>query len=470
MRAIRLLLPTPRSARGKLGIVAFLTTFSVLAGSTAGYAYWQSSLTVTSTVGAADLTLATSNFNSVGYTFGNDSLVTTGSVTATNSTVTSSTQAGTVSLTFSPAAAAPLAGLVLLQLWTTTNPATCTAASTVPFGATVALWAANTVVTTTLAPGASVSYCVRSSIASRESVATSGGSSTFSPEISGTITVGNFSGTAVATTTQSTQYVFPAFLVDTTHWNFIRPNVDNATYNYCLDVSGTATTSGTMALSYSCETSSVSNQQWKFTASGVAGYYTIQPRNATALRVDNNSSSTSGAGVNVVTAGAAATATNQQWQLQQVSAGVFEVVSAYSGMCLTSPAGSSINLGQVTQAPCNGSAYQQFRLSQAFENVACSENNSAWTFTWTSISTGPYHVQVQGTTTDIAVTSSSTASGISISTSGYGRNSTTNVNFIDGLGTLVGTGALTAGSGNGNGNNGNGGGNSGGSCTVSDLQ
>jgi hypothetical protein len=455
--SIRRIVPNPRTLRGKLGIAAFLTTFIVLGSSTASFAYWQSSQTVTSTVSAANLTLATSNFTSVGYTFGNDTLVTTGSVTATNNTVTNSTQAANVSLTFGPNAAATLAGLVTVQLWTTTNPTNCTAAATAPSGAVSALWSANTVVTTTLAPGASASYCVRSSIASRDSVAFSGGSSTFSPKISGTITLGNFSGTAVATTTQSTQRIFPSYSIDTTHWNFLRPNVDNATYDYCLDVSGAATTSGTITIAYSCKSSGVSNQQWKFTASGVAGYYTIQPRHATALRLDNSSATASGAGVSVVTASTAATATNQQWQLQSISTGLYQMVNASSGMCLTTPSGSGINLGQVTQAPCDGTVFQQFRLSQAIENSSCTATSSAWNFSWTSISTGPYHVQVQGTSTDLAVTAA-TAAGVSIPTTGYATNTTTNVNFIDGIGTLVGTGSLLRGSGTSY------------SCSVSELQ
>ncbi|MBW4033198.1 MAG: hypothetical protein HIU88_11145, partial [Acidobacteria bacterium] len=87
--SIRRIVPNPRTLRGKLGIAAFLTTFIVLASSTASFAYWQSSQTVTSTVGAANLTISTANLT--GATFTNDTLVSTGSITATNTTTTSST-------------------------------------------------------------------------------------------------------------------------------------------------------------------------------------------------------------------------------------------------------------------------------------------------------------------------------------------------------------------------------------------
>jgi hypothetical protein len=437
----------------KLALAAALTGFLVLAGTTAGYAFWTASNTVSTTVGAATLSLSTTNFTSVGYTFGNETLVTTGSVTVTNTTTTTSTQNGAVSLTFGPAASATLAGKVTASIWTTTSAANCTAAATVPPGATVALWSASPVLTTSLAKNASAIYCVRSSIASRETVATSGGSLTFQPMITGTITVGTFTGSTSATTTQSTQYIYPGTTTaDTSHWFWIRPNFSNTTYNYCVDVSGGATGSGTMVISYGCKNSGASNQNWKFTASGASGYYTIQPRHATGLRIDNNSSTASGAGISVNTAaGAPATATNQQWQLQLVSTGIYEFVNAYSGLCLTSPSGADQNLGQLTQAPCAGTVYQQYRVSQAFENFGCTTSGTSWVWSWTSAANGPYHVFVThgSTQTELATTTGTTATGVSLafSTVTYGNN-TYDVTFVDALGTVVGTGSITKNLGN----------------------
>lgn len=445
-RALRQLLPSPRSTRGKLAFVAFLVTFGVLASTGASYAYWQSNDSATGTVTAADLTMTTSNFTSVAYTFGNDSLVTTGSVTATNNTVSPSIQAATVALTFGPNASATLAGLVTLTLWSTASAANCTAAATVPSGATSALWSASTVITTTLAPSASAVYCVRSSIASRESVATPGGTMTFAPKISGTIKLGNFSGSASATVAQSTQYIYPAYTPDTTHWQWIRPNFTSASYNYCLDVSGAATTSGTIVISYGCKTVGASNQNWKFTASGNSGYFTMQPRHATALRVDNSSSMNSGDGISVVNAaGTPATAKNQQWQLQQISPGLYEIVSGLSGMCLTSPSGAVQNLGQITQTPCNGSQYQQYLISQAFENFSCAVSNNSFAWSWTSATTGPYQVSLinGSTTTSLGSTSGTTASGFSTATSNIPGTGTYNVTFTDANNTVVGLGTIT---------------------------
>jgi hypothetical protein len=432
-------------SRVKLAIATALTGFLVLAGTTAGFAAWTASNTVTSTVGAASLSISTTNFTSVGYTFGNDSLVTTGSVTVTNTTTTTSTQNGAVSVTFGPAASATLATKVTATIWTTAAAADCTAAATVPSGATTALWSASPVLTSSLAKNASVVYCVRSSIASRETVAATSGSQTFQPKISGTITVGNFTGSTSATTTQSTQYIYPAQTTDVSHWNWIRPNYTTSTYDYCLDVSGGGGSNGSLVISYGCKTSGTTNENWKFTASGATGYYTIQPRSATGLRVDDNSSLASAASITVNTAaGAPATAKNQQWQLQLVTTGIYEMVNAYSGMCLTSPGGTDINLGNLTQAPCSGSALQQFVVSQTLENIDCSVANNKWVWTWDSATTGPYHVFVtHGTTTAELVTTAATASGASLaySAANYGAG-TYNVSFVDGLGTTVAAGTI----------------------------
>jgi hypothetical protein len=432
-------------SRVKLAIATALTGFLVLAGTTAGFAYWNSSNTVSSTVGAATLSLSTTNFTSVGYTFGNDSLVTTGSVTVTNTTTTTSTQNGAVSVTFGPATAATLAGKVTVTLWTTASAANCTAGATVPSGATTALWSASTVLTSSLAKNASVIYCVRSSIASRETVATAGGSLTFQPKISGTITVGNFTGTATATTTQSTQYIYVAQTADTSHWNWVRPNYTTS-YDYCVDVSGGGGSNGSLVIAYGCKTSGTDNENWKFTASGATGYYTIQPRSATGLRVDDNSSAASGAGITVNTAaGAPATAKNQQWQLQLVSTGIYELVNAYSGMCLTSPGGTDVNLGTLTQAPCSGSVLQQFVVSQTLENFACRVSGSNWLWSWTATTGGPYHVLLTHgtTTTEVATTQTSTSASLPFSAVSSYNNSPYTVTFVDDNGTTLGTGTAT---------------------------
>jgi hypothetical protein len=285
---------------------------------------------------------------------------------------------------------------------------------------------------------------VRSTIASRDDVVTAAGAVSFTTSVVGSIALQNFSGTASATATQQTSAMFsPYTAMDTTHWQWIRPNFVNASYNYCLDVSGASTASGTIVISYGCKTSGASNQNWMFTRVGTSNYFTIQPRHATSLRIDNGSSTTSGAGIGVVTG---TSTTNQQWALQQVSSGVYQLVNSLSGMCLTSPSGAAQNLGQITQSPCTGGEYQQFLVSQAFENFSsCGVSNNRFVWTWTTATTGPYQVNLLNgnTSTVLAATTGNSASGVTVATSKTPGTGTYNLTFSDNNGTVVGTGTIT---------------------------
>jgi hypothetical protein len=445
MRVIGRLLPNPRTLRGKVGIAAFFTAFLVLASTTAGFAYWTGSVSMTSTVSSADLTISTANLTSA--TFNNGALASQGSITIKNSTVTTSTKvaAVTVKVVGTNVGTGNLASIITRQMWTTSDPTTC-AAATVPTGTAAAVtWGTTTTLTLNLAPGISASYCVRSVVPSRGSVAVSGGTQTLTPSVTGTITLGNFTGTATATASQVTQAIYPVTTPVVGRYYWIRPNFTNPAYDYCLDVSGGATTAGTIIISYGCKTSGTSNQQWKFTA-GATDYYTIAPRNATPLRMDNNSSTSTNTGIIVDTAG---TGTDQQWQLQAVSPGVVQIVNSLSGMCLTSPDGSAVgsaqNLGQITQTPCVGGQFQQFLLSEAFEGFKCTPtdgNTNAWVFAWTSNVTGPYTVRQVGSTTNLATTAA-TAAGVNVPYTAFTTAGTYNLEFTDANGTYEGAATVT---------------------------
>jgi hypothetical protein len=443
MRVLRRVLPSPRTLRGKVGIAAFITTFLVLASTTASFAFWTGSVGMTSTLSAANLTISTTNLTSA--VFNNGVLASQGSITITNSTMGASTKVAAVSVTVigTNVGTGTLANNVTRQMWTVSDPNTC-ATATAPTGTTVN-WSTSTVLTFNLAPSASANYCVRSVLASRASVAVSGGTQTFTPSVTGTITLNNFTGSANATASQKTQAIYPVTTPVVGRYYWIRPNFTNPAYDYCLDVSGAATSPGTIVISYGCKTSGTSNQQWKFTA-GATDYYSITPRNAAPLRMDNNSSTSSNSGIIVDTAG---TGTDQQWQLQAVSTGVVQIVNSLSGMCLTSPDGSATgsaqNLGQITQTPCVGGQFQQFLLSEAFENFTCTATNgntNAWVFGWTNNVTGPYYVQQSGSTTNIASTAS-TAAGVNVPYAAFATSGTYNLTFTDANGTYEGAATVT---------------------------
>jgi hypothetical protein len=295
-------------------------------------------------------------------------------------------------------------------------------------------------VATTLATGASAIYCLRSSIASRESVAAVGGTMSFTPRVTGTITVGNFTGTTTATATQATQYIYPAYTSQlTSTWNWIRPNTTWITGSpkLCMDVSSGGTSSGTQIISNNCSLPGTTNQLWQFTAASVAGYYTITPKNAQSLRLDNLST-TNGDSIRVATASGS---TGQMWQLQQVSTGVYEIVNAYSGYCLN-PAVAFVNYSQF---PCNGGLPQLFTISPALTGYTCAVNGNTVSWSWTGPLSSAYAVNVTtsgGTTSQVLA---STTSPASFSVAGYAAGTYT-VTFVDSYGTNVASGTFTKGS------------------------
>ena len=115
-------------------------------------------------------------------------------------------------------------------------------------------------------------------------------------------------------------------------------------------------------------------------------------------------------------------------------------------MGLSSPNGTDQNLGNLTQAPCSGTIYQQFKVSQAFESFTCAVSGNNWVWSWTSAATGPYHVFVtrNATTTTELVTTGSPATGATLpfSAANYPAG-TYAVSFVDSLGTEVGGGSIT---------------------------
>ena len=155
----------------KLAVVAGIVTFSVLAGAGAGWAYWTSQATSTTSVQAATLSITSTGFAPT--TLGNESvtaagavsLASTGSITFTNTTTTTSTQTQTLGVTFSRASGdATLAAATTLTVWSVASAASCTAAAT-PTSPVSGAWSAGVSVSRTLAPGASAVYCVRNTVA-----------------------------------------------------------------------------------------------------------------------------------------------------------------------------------------------------------------------------------------------------------------------------------------------------------------
>lgn len=402
--------------RARAGIIAAIVTFAVLAGAGAGYAYWSTTAQATLGVGAATLTTtatgwATSSLgNETISATSSNTLTTTGSITITNTTNTTSTQSQTLSATFSrQSGSTVLAGATTLTVWAVASTAACTTAAT-PTSPTSGTWSAGVTVTASLAPGASQVYCLRNTIADRQSAADASGTLTFTPRVAATLSESNFTATATTASSISTRYVYPLADISAAYWYY----VIRAGTTWCWDVSGSGTTDGSQMISWACKNNTDTNQDWRFMDADGDGYGDIQPRHATNLRVSAAASTTSGSAVDMRTA--ATTTAVQQWQEQLVAANTYQFVNKYSGLCLSAPATSA---GVMTQVTCNGGDDQKFTLTQravigltAFTcaNYGGTGSNRSVQYTWTTdYTTGTLTIQAKlnssGTWTTLGTTS-----------------------------------------------------------------
>lgn len=413
------------STRARLAIVAGVVTFAVLAGTGASFAYWTAATTATSSAKAATLSISTANFGSVAYTHGNELTAGIGSVSFTSTTNTASTQAMAVTATFGTAAAASLASIVNLTVWQLSAASCATgpgAAATV-----TGTWTSGAVITASVTAAApTATFCVRSVLQSREAAAPLGSGASFTPRVSGALTIGNFvaATAATATATQDARYIYSAASVSRYFWNAVKPI--NTSGGTCMDVSGGGTGSGTQVISWGCKTTGIENQRWQFLAGPTAGYVEIKPQNAQALRVD-------GTAVTVTTD---TNSTSQQWQLQLVSAGIYQIVSLANGYCLTAPAGTGDGAGNMTTAICDNRDRQKFNFVQdataiQLTGLACTDTGTSranWsvTYSWaTSNDNGPYTVQARQSATSAWVNLATSATGASNAPVAYGSTPTT---------------------------------------------
>ncbi len=375
-----------RSA-SRRGLLAGLIVVLVLAGTEVGYAAWTSTVTATTTASAASLTLTTTNFTTNAYNFKNHLVTTTGSVTITNTTTTTSTTVPTLTLDFDILSGdATVASNLQLRVWPSTLGA-CVAGTATPGAAVSGTWSAFPAIVSTLAKTAAVTYCVRSFVTDPSDVGTSSGAATITPRVSATLSVSNFTTTVTATTTQDTQFMYPAATPDPLAWYNIRTTEATIT---CLRANGTKNNSA--IIESSCTTAT--SRQWRFDSTG-GTYSDVQSRSAATVRWDNNGSTTSGAAVTLRTNDDAAF--GQQWQLQQVSAGVYQFVNKLSGLCMQTTATAA------SQETCAGTAAQRYTLTvvttvASIDLLTCADTGTTGTtrrvqYTWTPLSTETYSIQ-----------------------------------------------------------------------------
>lgn len=139
--------------------------------------------------------------------------------------------------------------------------------------------------------------------------------------------------------------------------------VINQNSGSCVDDTNSGTANGTAVQQWACGTSL--NQQWQFVSAG-GGYYEVLNRNAAAQNeawdvTGGPSATASGTPVQTWSYGGG---TNQQWQAVAGPGGYYTFVARNSGLCLDVPNASTANGVQLQVYTCNGTAAQNFRLSQ----------------------------------------------------------------------------------------------------------
>ena len=380
-------------------VVVALLTALVVAGGGVTYALWSSAATGTATATGAQLDL-TATFADANTIYRNDRYAATGSFSIANTTTTTSLTPGSYSATLSATGDAALASNLTVSVWATTTPASCPSVSTVPGGALTGTWASFTApITGTVLAGATKSYCVRMSAIDRVALATTDGELLIQPTVAATLTVGSWTDTASSSTTQKTAFVFPASTPTPSTWF----QLVNKGTGQCLDAYAAQTTADTGLIDYPCKTANTAddyNQEWMFTSSS-AGYYDVKPRHAQTLRMDVEGGSSAGLAAINIQADTTARL-SQEWQLQLLPDGSYQVVSKLSGLCIQ-PYNTAVFAGdtEMAQSACDGTAAQHYTLlvKEAIVptvDVTCSAaTGNGVTYTWTGAAIDTYDFRAQ---------------------------------------------------------------------------
>lgn len=343
---------SPRSFARRLSMGAITATLclaAVLAG-TAAYAALVPAVTAAGSVKAG--TLSATVTAPPNATMRNSDTSVAMPFTVKNTSTSSSTQRATTSVKFSSDSSAFGIGWV----WPVANTAACPLNASIGGGSSVSPWPAGTTLTTSLAPGESQVYCVRSM--QTGTVASATGSTSMNITAAATLSIGSFQATHQASAKLTTKAIYPT-TVPADNWYRVKPFGQDR----CLDVTGGVNAAqGSLVGTYTChtvDTTTYGNQWFSFKQ-------LEQAKNSVAIR-PNGPAGTSlqpkgSTQVEVRTTDSAAIA--QQWLVQQVNATTYQLVHTQTGLCVTAPSSAA----PLSLAICDDLNSQRFTLSKV--NVA----------------------------------------------------------------------------------------------------
>ncbi|MCC6270565.1 MAG: RICIN domain-containing protein [Microbacteriaceae bacterium] len=355
----------------RVGVTIALVAFLVLGG-TGAFAYWGVTASLGTSASTGTLAVTTSWSSSLGATLTNSSYTKTGEFTVTNTTSTTSmaTMPYTAMLSYSGGTPGPLASNLILTVWKKSG--NCTA---VGFPSYTGTWGTPPALGGSLVKGTSDIWCIRTAVDERSSLASPTGTVTITPRVSATLTMGTYwtrTSTTVNDAVQKTSYIYPAPvpLPSSTLWYRLKTSVAGSD---CADVRGSgragqSPAQNTDVLAYACRGTQSANQQVKFTPTDT-GYVTISYRHDPTAKIGVAGNSTA-VGAKLQTQVAVTGEYSQQWQFQQKSPGIYQIVNRRSGLCIA-PDTAMATPYEIKQVACSGATLQEFTLT-AWENAPLS--------------------------------------------------------------------------------------------------
>ncbi len=423
----------PRVPRRALAVA--LAAVLVAGSAGAAFGYWVSAATATATLTTTSVAVSQAGFGATAATYRNHELTSTGGFSVTNTGQT----AGSVSLALAATSGGGFAAAVPVAVWPVAAPASCTPAATVPGGAVTGTWAAwSWNGATTLAPGASAHYCVRTVVPTRQSIAAASGTQTAAATLTVTLDdavgwVGTVSATGTATRT--TELIYPAAAAGSA--NYVQTGRSNwftlrsAGTSLCLDVSASGG-SGTRAISWTCHDDA--NQRWEILPDGTnPGLVRLRPKHSNGLAARLT---VTGSAASIATADGTAA---QLWEIQRMGDNAFQLVAHTTGQCLTMSTTSGDV--QIVTTPCSPAsrATQTFSLTREPLTFA---NGATVQFGVGAIPGTTYALQRLGTTTWTTIaTGNGTTLGANRNDANFPRNATTQYRIVvNGTGEIVHSG------------------------------
>ena len=427
----------PRRPFATAMTITAIVLSSVLLGTGTSYAYWSASAGTSVATTTGDVEVAVGTFSTT--PLANHSLSATFPVAVTNNTVQNNA-ATVIGLTLAfGAAPVGFAANAKVIVWDQATAA-CTANNPTPLAS--GTWNSLTIPGLTMTKGQTKTFCVRTSLTRAVDAAASAGTNSFGARITATASVGHLSDSDTRTMTQSTSFIYP--LGTTAANTTMRIFVGTGTAT-CFDAEDQATIAGTEIIPWACNGGA--NQNWRLTPSATSGYYEIYLPSAADAYNGNRVSATTTAVGGAVKLQARSGAADQDWQLQRIADGVFQLVNRQNGYCLTASSATSSN-NPMTLQICSGATLQRFSpMEPALTSFSCSVsgtgNNRNLRLTWAS-RPGPFTLWLDGTDSGATVSGTTTGLETTINQGAY-SDATRPYTVVNSGGQVVASGTFTIG-------------------------